>query len=210
MFIDILKQLVSEQGKDALLNPAKCKSFLADYTRGEYKRERRLLIHALDAGAQKAIDTAGELEICRRQQIMVLHEEYFITAEAAADIVDALVLVLRGKQKIGTPQNAVCANCGKRLQKDWNFCPYCSTPATAIKPAAAKKPAAKKPVAKKPAAKSSAATLVTIMNQILGSVNMNSSVPKNRKCANCKYNNQGRCNYYGIDIGTASKYPCGY
>jgi len=37
-FITILQKLIAEQGKTALLNPAKSKSFLADYT----KNERRL------------------------------------------------------------------------------------------------------------------------------------------------------------------------
>jgi len=126
-FIDILKKLTAEQGKEALLNNAKCKAFLADYTRGEYKKESRLLLQALDAGVQKAIDTTGELEVCKRQQIRVLHEEHFVTAEAAEDIVETLVLVLRGEQENGTSENAVCKNCGKELQKEWKSCPYCTT-----------------------------------------------------------------------------------
>jgi len=35
-FITILQKLVTEQGREALLNLAKCKAFLADYTHGEY------------------------------------------------------------------------------------------------------------------------------------------------------------------------------
>jgi hypothetical protein len=38
-FITILQKLISEQGKEALLNPAKCKALLADYTHGEYKKD---------------------------------------------------------------------------------------------------------------------------------------------------------------------------
>jgi tetratricopeptide (TPR) repeat protein len=96
-FITILQQLVAEQGKEALLNPARCKAFLADYTRGDYKKESRLLLQALEAGVQKAIITTVELEICKLQQARVLHEEHFLTAEAAADVVDTLALVLRGE-----------------------------------------------------------------------------------------------------------------
>jgi len=33
MFFDILKKLTAEQGKEALLNPSKCKALLADYTK---------------------------------------------------------------------------------------------------------------------------------------------------------------------------------
>ena len=41
-FVDILKKLIAEQGREALLNPAKCKAFLADYTGSEYKKELRV------------------------------------------------------------------------------------------------------------------------------------------------------------------------
>jgi hypothetical protein len=54
-FITIVQKLVSEQGKEALLNAARCKALLADYTRGEYKKESRLLLQALEAGVAKAI-----------------------------------------------------------------------------------------------------------------------------------------------------------
>jgi len=43
-FIDILKKLIAEQGKEALLNPGKSKALLADYARGEYKKESRFLL----------------------------------------------------------------------------------------------------------------------------------------------------------------------
>jgi hypothetical protein len=124
-FIAILQQLISEQGKEALLNPAKCKAFLADYTHGEYKKESRLLLQALEAGVPKAILTTVELEICKQQQVSVLKEEHFLSAEAAADVVDALTLVLRGGQEVS--QGPTCPNCGKELQKEWKGCPYCLT-----------------------------------------------------------------------------------
>jgi len=78
-FISILQQLISEQGRDALLNPTKCKAFLSDYTRGEYKKESRLLLQALEVGVQKAIDATEELELCKKQQTRVLQDEYFLT-----------------------------------------------------------------------------------------------------------------------------------
>jgi tetratricopeptide (TPR) repeat protein len=137
-FIDILQKLIAEQGKEALLNSAKCKAFLADYTKGEYKKESRLLLQALEAGVQKAIDTTGELEICKQQQIRVLQEEHFLTAEAAADVVETLIVVLKGEQGKGASHGALCANCGKELQKEWKTCPYCSTPAAQATGSAAK------------------------------------------------------------------------
>jgi tetratricopeptide (TPR) repeat protein len=95
-FIAILQKLITEQGKETLLNTAKCKALLSDYTRNEYKKESRLLLQALDAGVQKAIDKAENITICRKQQIRQLHEEYGLDEKVAADVVDTLALVLRG------------------------------------------------------------------------------------------------------------------
>jgi predicted Zn-ribbon and HTH transcriptional regulator len=146
-FIEILKKLINEQGKEALFNPAKCKAFLADYTKGEFKKESRLLLQALEAGVQKEIDATVELEICKKQQVRVLQEEYFLTAEIAADVVDTLALVLRGEQKNETSQGTLCADCGKTLQKEWKACPYCGTSTIKIqqKPPVAKTSSKTKP-----------------------------------------------------------------
>ena len=95
-FIDILQKLIAEQGKETLLDASKCKALLADYTRGEYKKESRLLLQALDAGVQKKIDTTKELATCKKKQIRLLHEDYGLDEKLAADIVDTLALVLRG------------------------------------------------------------------------------------------------------------------
>jgi len=103
-FIDILQKLTAEQGKEALLNPVKCKAFLADYTKGEYKKESRLLLQALETGVQKEIITTQELEICKKQQARLLQDEYFLAAEIASDVVDTLVLFLRGETPKTLPQ----------------------------------------------------------------------------------------------------------
>jgi hypothetical protein len=131
-FIAILQKLVCEQGKEALFNPTKCKAFLADYTHGEYKKESRLLLQALEAGAQKAIDATDELEICKKQQARVLQEEYFLATETAADVVDTLAIVLRGGNQRKKSNSTLCTNCGKELQNDWVVCPYCGTPVKQI------------------------------------------------------------------------------
>jgi len=98
-FITIIQKLAAEQGKETLLNPAKCKAFLADYTRGEYKKESRLLLQALEAGIPKAIDSADDLENCKKQQVEILKDEYFLTEETACDVVNLLTLILRKKKQ---------------------------------------------------------------------------------------------------------------
>ncbi|GHU76326.1 hypothetical protein FACS189461_3760 [Spirochaetia bacterium] len=94
-FIATVQKLIAEQGKEALLNAAKCKGLLADYTAGEYKKESRLLLQALEAGTAIAIDSTQELEICKQQQARHLQEEYFLAEDMAVEVVDVLCLVLR-------------------------------------------------------------------------------------------------------------------
>ncbi|MDR3162509.1 MAG: hypothetical protein LBT81_01430 [Helicobacteraceae bacterium] len=37
-FAVIVEKLVSERGKSALIDPAKCKAYLADYAQNEFKK----------------------------------------------------------------------------------------------------------------------------------------------------------------------------
>ena len=95
-FVAILQKLITEQGKETLLNTTKCKALLADYTRNDYKKESRFLLQAIDVGVQKAIDTTDNITICKLQQIRLLHEDYGLDEKVAVGIVDTLALVLRG------------------------------------------------------------------------------------------------------------------
>ncbi|MDR2865547.1 MAG: tetratricopeptide repeat protein [Spirochaetaceae bacterium] len=106
-FITIVQKLVTEQGKEALFNTAKGKSFLADYTKGEYKKESRLLMQAIESGAAKAIDNTQELQICKLQQIRLLQDDYFITEEMAIGIIDTISFILRGDNTVTSPKDPV-------------------------------------------------------------------------------------------------------
>jgi len=108
-FVVILKKIITEQGKETLHNSAKSKAFLSDYTHGEYKKESRLLLQALDVGVQKAIDCAKDITNCKLQQIRLLHEDYGLDEKVAEDVVNALALILRGDTtdiKISTEDSA--------------------------------------------------------------------------------------------------------
>jgi len=94
-FISKLKNLINEQGKEVFLNATRCKAFLADYTHGEYKKESRLLLQVIEAGTAKEIDTADDIEVCKKQQIRILREECFLDEDVSSDVIDALALVLR-------------------------------------------------------------------------------------------------------------------
>jgi len=130
-FIDILKKLIKEQGSAALTDEKKCKAFLADYTRNDYKKESRLLVQAVEAGVAKTIDGAEDLVSCKKAQIRILEEEYSLNSAVVADVVNTLALVLKGQEN-KIPQNTVCVKCGKELMKEWKSCPYCSTPTIKI------------------------------------------------------------------------------
>ncbi|MCL2184454.1 MAG: hypothetical protein FWB86_01175 [Treponema sp.] len=111
-FIEILKTIIKEQGKEAIFDSAKCKPLLADYTKGEFKKESRILLQALDAKVQKAVNTSQEIDICRKQQIRLLHEDYAMIEETAADIVDTLIHVLKG---VPFPKRETAASAVKEL-----------------------------------------------------------------------------------------------
>ena len=96
-FIDVLQKLVDEQGNGALTDARKCKAFINDYTRGEYKKESRFIVQAVEAGVPKAIEGANDLATCKKAQTRKLEEEFGLSPTVAADIVDTLALVLRGK-----------------------------------------------------------------------------------------------------------------
>ena len=98
-FINILQKLVDEQGKSALTDARKCKSLLADYTKNEYRKECRLILLAVEAGMAKVIDGADDLAACKKAFIRDLEEEG-LNSTVAADIVNALALVLRGDKTV--------------------------------------------------------------------------------------------------------------
>jgi hypothetical protein len=161
-FIDILKQLVKEQGNAALTDAKKCKALLADYTKNEYKKESRRIIEAVEAGIAKAVEGADDLVACKKAKIRELEEEYDLKPEAAADIVNTLALVLRGDKTVTASPSAEKPAAGKEAVKKPALKTAAKKPATvkpAVKKAATKKLAALKPAVKKPAAKKTASQI---------------------------------------------------
>jgi ribosomal protein L40E len=95
-FSAVIQQLIAEQSKDVLLNAAKCKAFLADYTRGDHKKETRLLLQVIEAGMAKELEDAEELAICKAKLVRNLQDDFFIAENAATDVINMLAFVLRG------------------------------------------------------------------------------------------------------------------
>jgi hypothetical protein len=101
-FISIVQRLVNEQGKEALINAAKAKPLLGDYSKNEFKKERHLLLIAIEAGAAKEIANATDLEQCKKIQIRHLCEERFINDDKAVSVIDLLAYVLCGDRNKST------------------------------------------------------------------------------------------------------------
>jgi hypothetical protein len=95
-FTAVIQKLAAERGKEVLYTAAGCRAFLADYTRGLYDRESRLLLKALETGAAKTIAETTELDACKARIARNLEEEHFLSPGAASGIVAMLALVLRG------------------------------------------------------------------------------------------------------------------
>jgi ribosomal protein L40E len=94
-FTAVVQKLIAEQGREVLFNAQRCKAFLADYTRGEHTKESRLLLQVLEAGAAKELVDANDLAACKQKIVRDLQEDFFITGDAAADMVNMLSFVLR-------------------------------------------------------------------------------------------------------------------
>ena len=95
-FINILQQLVKEQGSVALTDAKRAKALLDDYTNNKYRKQSRAIVQAVEAGVAKRIDGAEDLAACKKAQIRELEDEYGLSTEFAMNIVNALALVLRG------------------------------------------------------------------------------------------------------------------
>jgi hypothetical protein len=90
-FLEILQDIVYKHGKELFLDKRKCKAFIADYTKGDYKEESLCLYKAIEAGVSKAIHEADffYLRPCMEQQQKKL-QEMGMDVIKATYIVDAL------------------------------------------------------------------------------------------------------------------------
>ncbi|MCL2720820.1 MAG: hypothetical protein FWD47_05725, partial [Treponema sp.] len=68
----------------------KCNSLLKDYSAGEYKKECRLLLLAIEAGCPGEIARSTEPEITKNKLLNRLHDEYLMDLAAAEQVVDWL------------------------------------------------------------------------------------------------------------------------
>ena len=94
-FEAILNKIVSERGIVIFDNPAKCNGLLQDYANGGYKREIRLLLQALEAGAYKEIFNSDDPDLGAQKTIKKLQSEYAIAKDAAEATVTMLTALFK-------------------------------------------------------------------------------------------------------------------
>jgi ethanolamine utilization protein EutQ (cupin superfamily) len=74
-----------------------CKSLLRDHAKGEYDKEIRLVLQALELGCHTAIlkSKDKDLHLTRLSLVKQIRDEHFINEEIAAALIDLLLLELR-------------------------------------------------------------------------------------------------------------------
>ena len=117
-FESILTKLITERGVAILDSPAKCNGLLQDYAAGGFKREIRLLMQALDAGAYKEIFQSDDPDIGTQKTIQKLQDEYAIAKKAAEETVMALAALLKNREM--TDEEKI-NQLEKLVQKEGNF-----------------------------------------------------------------------------------------
>jgi hypothetical protein len=73
-FERIIKKMVKERGESIFMEP-KFKSFLSDYTKNEFKKEKTLLITMIDAGCAKFISMAKNIADCKQSLVKRLEDD---------------------------------------------------------------------------------------------------------------------------------------
>jgi formylglycine-generating enzyme required for sulfatase activity len=96
-FVKRIREVLDEKGRDVFLDQRKLKAILKDKTFNEYKKNTELLFNIIDIDALNYINNAKNLEECRQSIVKRLEDEYDKSPAKSAEMVDALLLVLRGK-----------------------------------------------------------------------------------------------------------------
>jgi len=100
-FESIIKKMANDMGK-TIFAEAKFKALIKDYSKNEFKKERDLLLDAIDAGCVKYINETKNLAECKQALIKRLEDEYSLSTSKSAEMLDMLILILRG-EKVQTP-----------------------------------------------------------------------------------------------------------
>jgi len=127
--LNIVKQIVAEQGEDILSNPQRMKAYFSDLAKDEPKPDRIAFGRCVEHGFAQTLKNVAvqDRALCKQRLAQKLRDEEGLDSALCADSVELLAEVLFGEEQKNVTA-LVCSNCGKELQKEWQTCPYCSTP----------------------------------------------------------------------------------
>jgi formylglycine-generating enzyme required for sulfatase activity len=94
-FISFMDSFVKQYHSGIFDDIPKCKSLLLDHAKGEYKKEIRLVLQALELGCHTAILKSKDVHLTRLSLIKQIRDEYFINEEIASSLIDLLLVALR-------------------------------------------------------------------------------------------------------------------
>ncbi|MDR0569007.1 MAG: formylglycine-generating enzyme family protein [Spirochaetaceae bacterium] len=106
-FQNMVKSMVLRHGLGILSNGSKCRSALAEITKGAYQAEITLFLHTIESGCPKKIAAAGDSRSIRESLIHGLQEEYFILPPDAESVIALLGELLRKPDSAGAAGDGV-------------------------------------------------------------------------------------------------------
>jgi len=95
-FIQIFKKVINDYGLGICNDTKKLNSLLADYSKGDYYKERHLIVWVLEANKNNILKVTNEYNFWKNQSIKYLLENEFIDKERASWALDVLFNLLFG------------------------------------------------------------------------------------------------------------------
>jgi len=156
--LDIVKQIVADQGDAILSDPKRVTAFFSDLARDVPKPPKYAFVKCLEHKFAQILKnaSAADREDCKQQLAQTLNRKEGLDLALCSETLDLLAALLFGEEKKKEKKKDLCNNCGKELEEVWKTCPYCEQPKSTALKKPAPSPAKKKPVLEKDILQSSA------------------------------------------------------
>ena len=126
VFLNIIQNLVTEQGESILSEPRRVSAFFADLAQDVPKPQKNAFVKCLEHGFAQVLKNSDEQDRNNVKQRLTqkLNDEEGLDIKLCGETLDLLEKALFGEAK----KRTFCKKCSKELQEEWKTCPYCSTP----------------------------------------------------------------------------------